>query len=583
MKKFNLLMLFALTLFMFGCRTELTNEAETNITQSDFRKTIKLKDALAFKNYLTEIKNNPSHTYSKNEDIFSSLSDEATVTVITQHNVTSYSTVIRHLDRSSDVLVYSVDTENKSIGFTAQYKPADLTKNYQIDNFTGTVEYTAMDGRPMGTRELINGVPLASKTQKNVSTNKAACSYSINLIEVNCNGDNHSPSQYGQCEAGQKPYYIVEISEVCSGGGQPPKGLPDMGFYDGGGDGGGTATSNEMSIQDSFNFMLNDNGFAELTPDEYTYIQNNQYIGGQLLSYFYYNLNQNNNLQLLHWAIDYLRNQINSGTSQVTKWNQFEPFLSFSQQFFSSNPDTTWSQFENWFLEVPILNNNLQNELFEDWADPNRVKPTTKFKNHAKINGIYNKIKTAANFNQYLKNFAPEGSVAHLIFDIGATESSQSQAETSEPKNYWMTIKFNQNIDWANTPKIVIAGTFMHELIHAEILRQLLAVANSNGSINEVTLLDYAKKHKHVELFNAFVKYKTNDANFQHQFMAEKYVTTIVNFLKQVYGTQYTDIEYKTVAWMSSLKDTKAWNLLPQSEKDLYTNTFNTNYWLWEL
>ncbi|MDR6369684.1 hypothetical protein J2795_000079 [Chryseobacterium bernardetii] len=128
MKKLNLLMLLALTLLMFGCRTELSNDIENNATQSDFRKTIKLKEALAFKNYLTEIKNNPSNFYSKNEDFFSSLSDDATVTVITQNNVTSYSTVVRHLERSSDVLVYSVDNENKSIGFTAKYKPADFNK-----------------------------------------------------------------------------------------------------------------------------------------------------------------------------------------------------------------------------------------------------------------------------------------------------------------------------------------------------------------------------------------------------------------------------------------------------------------------
>lgn len=262
---------------------------------------------------------------------------------------------------------------------------------------------------------------------------------------------------------------------------------------------------------------------------------------------------------------------------------QGENFVRWAAQFSWENQDVTWVQFQNWFIEEPILNNTLQNELFEDWADPNRVKPTTRFKNHAKINGIYNKIKTATNFNQILKNFTPEGSVAHLIFDIGITQKPESQAETSEPKNYWMTIKFNQNKDWANIPKVVIAQTFMHELIHAEILRQLLAVANSNGNINEATLLEYAKNHKHIELFNAYVKSKTNDADFQHQYMAQKYITTIVNFLKQVYGTQYTDIEYKTVAWMSSLKGTKAWNLLPQSERDLYTNTFNTNYWLWEL
>ena len=40
--------------------------------------------------------------------------------------------------------------------------------------------------------------------------------------------------------------------------------------------------------------MLGEAGFPELSPDEYAYIQNNQYFGGQLLSYFYNNINQNN-------------------------------------------------------------------------------------------------------------------------------------------------------------------------------------------------------------------------------------------------------------------------------------------------
>ena len=46
----------AIMSFIFSCRTELTNETDTNITQSDFRKTIKLKEALAFKTYITGVK-----------------------------------------------------------------------------------------------------------------------------------------------------------------------------------------------------------------------------------------------------------------------------------------------------------------------------------------------------------------------------------------------------------------------------------------------------------------------------------------------------------------------------------------------
>ena len=419
-------MLFALVLFTLGCRTEITNENETNITQSDFRKTIKLKDASAFKNYLTEIKNNPSHTYSKNEDIFSSLSNEATVTVISQHNVTSYSTVIKHLDRSSDVLVYSVDNENKSIGFIAQYKPADLTKNYHIDNFTGTVEYTAIDGRPMGTRELVNGVPLTPKANgQKITANKGGCSYGIKLIEVAC-GDanyNHTPSEYAQCKADQKPYYIVEITEACPSGGLPPKGLPNMGFYDGGGDGGGGGTFNEMSIQDSFNYMLNESGFAELTPNEYTYIQNNQYVGGKLLSYFYNSLNQNNT-QLLHGAIQYFMQNTNSNETFVTAWKKFEPLITFADQFIQQNPDTL--NIEQIFIRINDLNNavNQNPNLLLDisCAQLSQLDDWSNIATHSVPLSVKNKVQNIKNQTNFYDNWKitdlDDGIGARLNMDL---------------------------------------------------------------------------------------------------------------------------------------------------------------------
>ncbi|WP_079240309.1 hypothetical protein [Chryseobacterium indologenes] len=345
MKKNKFLMLLALAFFLFGCRTELSDDLDSHISQSDYRKTVKLKEALAFKNYLTEAKSNSSQVYNKNADFLSALSDESIVTVIVQNNVTSYSTVIKHLDRSSDVLVYSIDNENKSIGFTAKYTPEDRTKNYQIDNFTGTVEFTSMDGRSMGIKELSNGVPLPDKVPASKNfMNKAGCSFSIRLIEVECNGEHHSPSQIAQCTASQKPYYIVEITEVCSGGGQPPKGFPNMGTYDGGGSSTGGGTTNEMTIQDSFNYMLGEAGFPELTADEYTYIQNNQYIGGQLLSYFYNNLSPNN-IQFLHWVISYFKNNPLSGSPSVV-WRQFQDWFltdipnDFLQQVVLENPTT---------------------------------------------------------------------------------------------------------------------------------------------------------------------------------------------------------------------------------------------------
>ncbi|MDV7696858.1 hypothetical protein N6B72_07995 [Chryseobacterium soli] len=556
MKKINSLMLMALVLLLYSCRSEIleNNEQQASYSHTTKKTTATIKDFPEFKQFIIENQGKlhlPQSVASKNG---SENNDDAKVLQIKTLKRTSYNMLYDVEESGFSILVHAIDQQQNEYSFIAKYVSTFTDKNLRVEDFTGTIYYEDINGKSLGSIEMNNGSPVQTYSSHSGTTAKVDCSYVPIVIAVRCNlAEHHLPGEAGCLATGDDmPYYTIDFQLKCTQGQGGASGLAGGDIAGGGGGTGLLLGSARIEF-----FLLNIPDAPYLSDEQRNFLDSNT-----------------NMIPIANRLGMYLKNNQNVQAANFVLW---------AVDFFKDNPNTTWSQFENWFLEVPILNNNLQNELFEDWADPNRVKPTTKFKNHAKINGIYNKIKTAANFNQYLKNFAPEGSVAHLIFDIGATESSQSQAETSEPKNYWMTIKFNQNIDWANTPKIVIAGTFMHELIHAEILRQLLAVANSNGSINEVTLLDYAKKHKHVELFNAFVKYKTNDANFQHQFMAEKYVTTIVNFLKQVYGTQYTDIEYKTVAWMSSLKDTKAWNLLPQSEKDLYTNTFNTNYWLWEL
>ncbi|MFY1046388.1 hypothetical protein [Chryseobacterium sp. GP-SGM7] len=265
------------------------------------------------------------------------------------------------------------------------------------------------------------------------------------------------------------------------------------------------------------------------------------------------------------------------GGSQKT-----QNFINWALQFKANDSSLTWAQFQNWFIEEPILNNTLQNELFEDWADPNRVKPTTRFKNHTKINGIYNQIKSASNFKQYLQNFEPTFSVAHLMFDLDATQNPNALAETNPPSNYWIKIIFNKNKDWNNTPKVVIADTFMHEMIHAEIYRKLMSLASTNGNIDVNKITADLLQHNYPGLFDYYVRFTNGDADAQHQLMAAHYVNIMVNFLKQVYGTQYSDVEYKTIVWMG-LQGTKAWNLLQQSEKTLYLNTWNSNYWLWEL
>lgn len=285
------------------------------------------------------------------------------------------------------------------------------------------------------------------------------------------------------------------------------------------------------------------------------------------------------------WASQYpeiytnlLENYLNKYSTANNSTNK--DFHNWALSFFARNSDMTWEEFQNWTLN-PQLSNGLLNELTADWENPNIVKPTAKFKNHAKINAIFNQAKTAANFRQYLENFEPTFSVAHLMFDIGNINNSNWLAYTSPPQNFWIKITFNKGKDWANTPKIVIAETFMHEIIHAEIYRKLLSLASVNGNIDTNAVTQQMLNHNYPGLFDYYVRYTKDNTDAQHNLMAGHYVSIMVNFLKQVYGTQYSDLVYKSIVWLD-MKNTTAWNLLSQTERDLYQQTWDLNYWSWE-
>lgn len=122
----------------------------------------------------------------------------------------------------------------------------------------------------------------------------------------------------------------------------------------------------------------------------------------------------------------------------------------------------------------------------------------------------------------------------------------------------------------------------MHEMIHAEIFRKLLSLASNNGNIDMNLVSQYLNEHNYPGLFDYYVRWTQGNENWQHDMMAAHYVNIMVNFLQQVYGNTYEIDEYKTIVWMG-LKGTIAWNNLPQSQRDLYQNIWNNNYWLWEI
>lgn len=214
---------------------------------------------------------------------------------------------------------------------------------------------------------------------------------------------------------------------------------------------------------------------------------------------------------------------------------------------------------------------------------PNIVRPTAAFKNNKKLNKIYNDIKTKGLFKFYLQKFEPKFSVAHLLFDYKKLEDEDSDklAVTNSPENYWIKIEFNKNLDWDNIPNIVIADTFMHEMIHAEIFRKLLSEVSINGKINVDKIKLMINEKNYPGLFDYYVQNVRGSQSQQHEMMAASYVKVMVGFLKELYGNEYSNEEYETVVWLG-LKDTIAWNRLGKAKQDEYQRIWNEKYWQWE-
>ena len=268
--------------------------------------------------------------------------------------------------------------------------------------------------------------------------------------------------------------------------------------------------------------------------------------------------------------------------NRFLSWEDYLSIFKGLSKIVSLYPNENWSEIEKALKLEKIDNPKLLEKIIQDWLSPNIVKPTEAFVKHEKLNRIYEEAKKSEKFKKYLQKFEPEASAAHLMFDIGNTKNN-SLADTHIPKESWIKIIFNKNTDWNNRPEIVVAYAFIHEFIHAEMYRQLLEVANKNGSIDLVKLQQYVKNNNQKELFNEYIKnrYSKAPTNYQHNIMAKKYINVVVDFLKEMYGSNYTDKEYLTIAWMG-VQNTDAWNNLPKKEREEYKKIWKEKYWSWK-
>lgn len=192
---------------------------------------------------------------------------------------------------------------------------------------------------------------------------------------------------------------------------------------------------------------------------------------------------------------------------------------------------------------------------------------------------VYTGMGNAPTFANYLNNFDGDMSVANLKLTSNTTLPNITNAETSAPQNYLITITFNENN--LNRPNLSIARTFIHEIIHAEIFRKLLSVAQHPSiQLDQNQLIQL--RNDYLGLYDYYMRWKWNvpqgqsPSSAQHEAMAQHYRDIIEQALEEFDNSQTSEV-YEALAW-TGLQNTVAWNSLSQTERDNINQTVTDFY-----
>lgn len=163
------------------------------------------------------------------------------------------------------------------------------------------------------------------------------------------------------------------------------------------------------------------------------------------------------------------------------------------------------------------------------------------------LSSVYDQAGEANAFQNILENFDGEFSVAHL--KLSASSNVSGNAVTRPPSNYIIDIEFNTNR--LNRPELSVARTLIHELIHAEMWRKLLSLANQ-GDLNydgwsKTQQQNYVNSIR--DNFPGIYDYYRIYKNWQHEQMAAHYRDVIEEGLRQ-YDSSYSNEIYEALAWV---------------------------------
>ncbi|KIA87205.1 hypothetical protein [Flavobacterium sp. AED] len=298
-----------------------------------------------------------------------------------------------------------------------------------------------------------------------------------------------------------------------------------------------------------------------------------------------------------------------SGDAVITKqYNTFLTTLNKTQYYFLGLNPPFNEQITNYLIENEFtyasriiakeLINTAMNTSDATFAYNVIIDPS--FQNNPCLYGVYTKLGGAPTFQNYLKKFDGDFSVANLKLSAGAipVPNNEASAATFEPINYLIEIRFNPLK--LGSPQLNIARTFIHEMLHAEMYRKLLSLANQ-GSIPWSADFIKSIKDDYPGIADYYTRYKYNvptgqqPSVAQHELMAQHSREIIIQVLQQFDNNAHTLDFYNALSWIGLMGSggnpstvtglpphpTIAWQNIPEINRkqilDIYYNFINTN------
>jgi hypothetical protein len=176
---------------------------------------------------------------------------------------------------------------------------------------------------------------------------------------------------------------------------------------------------------------------------------------------------------------------------------------------------------------------------------------------------VYGKLNSSQIFLDLIENFEDGNSTFDLIFELGETENNTYGELFGSPPNdfviridaSWVTIRNG----------LEVAGTFLHEVMHAE-MRRYLYDQQQNGS----TIPGFPGSF--TEDWNNYVEQKTGGVGAaEHEAIAEYFIGFLADGLQEYDNSQLNRAYYEAVAW-DGLLNTDAWENADQNQIGQFRN-----------